>query len=320
MKPLIRSILPATLLVVALPTAPAATVDFARDIQPILETSCVNCHGPVKQRGKLRLDTREAVFKGGDHATIVPKDTDKSELFQRIILPKGDDDLMPKDADPLPKEQIDLIRDWINSGAEWPEGLVLKDRAELAQPKDGPQLPEDFKASAAEQTAVKKLAESGLQLHPIAMNSPWREANLRLRGAEVTDATVAGLKPVQSLIALNLATTRISDAGLASLKGLPHLQKLNLSQTEISDAGLAHLSGLTNLTYLNVYATAVSDAGLEHLKNLQHLRKLYVWQTKVTDAGIAKLKETLPNVDVVQGYNPPPPAPKEEAKKEEAKQ
>src|SRR6266542_3863808 len=102
-------------------------IDFAKDIQPILQQTCVKCHGPEKQKGKLRLDSKETTFKGGkDGQVITPGNADKSELYRRITLPKGNDDIMPNEGEPLAKAQIELFRDWINQGAEWPDGLVIK--------------------------------------------------------------------------------------------------------------------------------------------------------------------------------------------------
>src|SRR5436309_119076 len=56
------------------------TVDFAKEIQPILQKSCVECHGPDKHKADLRLDGKETALKGGkDGPVIVPKDAAKSE-------------------------------------------------------------------------------------------------------------------------------------------------------------------------------------------------------------------------------------------------
>src|SRR5262245_25438507 len=98
---------------------PAAPVDFARDIQPILETHCYECHGPKKSRGHLRLDVRAAAMKGGESGgAIVPGKSDQSLIVRRILGLDGDD-RMPKDGDPLPDAQIALIRTWIDQGAAW---------------------------------------------------------------------------------------------------------------------------------------------------------------------------------------------------------
>jgi len=108
-------------------------VDFAKQIQPILQQNCVKCHGPEKQKAKMRLDSKEAAMKGGkDGVILVAGNAEKSEIYRRITLPKGNDDIMPNEGDPLTKEQTDLIRDWINQGADWPETGRARDFVRLS--------------------------------------------------------------------------------------------------------------------------------------------------------------------------------------------
>src|SRR5437016_3930234 len=270
MTVLVASILPANW-----PAHAENKVDFAKQIQPILQQNCVKCHGPEKQKAKLRLDSKEAAMKGGkDGVIIVSGDADKSELYRRITLPKGNDDIMPNEGDPLSKEQTDLIRDWITQGADWPETAVAK-QAEPSNPLAG--LPADFKPGANEAKAAARFAQLGVDIPPIAMNVHWTEANFRPQGTNISDPAIAPLKDVTSLTDLNLAGTKITDGGLATIEGLTYLTRLHLELTSITDAGLAHLKKLTNLNYLNLYGTAVTDAGLDHLKGLRHLKPLYVW-------------------------------------------
>ncbi len=296
-------------------TAAQAKTDFTKDILPILKDNCIKCHGAEKQKGKLRLDSREAALKGGKGGpAFVVGDAAKSDLIHRITLPKADDDFMPAEGEPLAKEKIELLKAWISEGADWPvtaEVAPIKPAAPA-----GPVLPADFKPSAAEQKAVAAFAQKGIEIRPIAMNSPWREANLRLLGSNINDAAIAPLKDVLSLVDLNLASTKVTDAGLAALKPLANLQRLHLELTGVGDAGLAHVKALPNLTYLNLYGSKVTDAGLDQLKGLKHLRSLYVWQTKVTDAGAKKLKAALPNVDISMGWDETALAKKEDKKDE----
>jgi hypothetical protein len=107
----------------AMPAAPPAKeVDFAREIYPILQRSCFECHGPEKQKGKLRLDSREALLRGGRSGPpIVAGKADESDLYQRVILPKGSKGIMPDRGEPLSAEQTALLRRWIDQGAPWPE-------------------------------------------------------------------------------------------------------------------------------------------------------------------------------------------------------
>ena len=301
----------------ALPAQTETKVDFAKEIRPILEQSCVECHGPKKQKGKLRLDSKEAAFKGGeDGPVIIPGKADKSDLYRRITLAAGSDDVMPNKGDLLTKAQTDLFHDWINQGAVWPEDAVVK--AATGSPDPFARLVE-IKPSAAEVAALKKLEAAGMPINLVAMNMNWHDANLGLHGSNVTDATLVLLKDVATLASLNLAGTKITDAGLANLKGLTNLLTMHLENTPVTDAGLAHLKGLINLTYLNLYGTTVSDAGLEHLKGLTNLQSLYLWQSKATAAGATNLQNTLPHLFVSRGWEPGPVAKKEEEKKPEEK-
>jgi hypothetical protein len=103
------------------PAASGQKVDFTRDIQPILQANCFECHGPEKARGRLRLDVRAAALKGGlTGAAVIPGNSEQS-LIVRRLLGLDDEEQMPKDADPLAAGQIALIRAWIEQGASWPE-------------------------------------------------------------------------------------------------------------------------------------------------------------------------------------------------------
>ena len=107
-------------------TALAADVDFERDVYPVLQRACVECHGAEKKKGGLRLDVREAAFQGGENGAVIVKGKpDASELVRRIALPKSDDEVMPSRGEPLAKTEIESIRAWIASGAPWPDGVKL---------------------------------------------------------------------------------------------------------------------------------------------------------------------------------------------------
>jgi len=102
------------------PTPDADPVDFARDVLPVLEAQCFECHGPQKARGRLRLDSRRAALKGGmTGPALIPGDSENSLLIRRVLGLDGED-RMPLDADPLPDDQVARLRAWIDQGAPWP--------------------------------------------------------------------------------------------------------------------------------------------------------------------------------------------------------
>ena len=101
-------------------------VDFGREIRPLLQERCIECHGEKKQKGELRLDAKVHAFKGGhDGPAILAGKAEASPLFQRLTS-TDEDEKMPPKGDPLTPSQISLIREWINSGAKWPENATDK--------------------------------------------------------------------------------------------------------------------------------------------------------------------------------------------------
>jgi ankyrin repeat protein len=101
-----------------------ATVEFARDIQPLLREKCYGCHGPALQSGNFRLDRRRDSLPnrvGANGARIVPGNSAGSRLFIRVAGDRGGLRMPPSGA--LPPEEIDAIRRWIDQGAEWPDAL-----------------------------------------------------------------------------------------------------------------------------------------------------------------------------------------------------
>jgi mono/diheme cytochrome c family protein len=103
------------------PAAARAPVDYARQIAPIFEQHCYECHGANKGRGQLRLHDRTLALAGGvTGIVIVPGHAADSLLVQRI-RGEGDDDQMPLKKAALLPEQIALIEAWIDQGALWPD-------------------------------------------------------------------------------------------------------------------------------------------------------------------------------------------------------
>ena len=102
------------------PAASKKGVTYAKDVRPILEKSCFGCHGPEKQKGKLRLDSLQAALKGSEHGVVVVAGkSERSPLLQNIARLNPDEAMPPEGkGEPLTKEQVGLIRAWIDQGAK----------------------------------------------------------------------------------------------------------------------------------------------------------------------------------------------------------
>ena len=122
----------------ALPGAVPGKIDFVRDVRPILEEHCYECHGPDKQMNGLRLDRRRDAMRGGTLTVIGPGSAQSSRLYLRLIGARYGRQ-MPVDADPLTAANVQTIKNWIDQGADWPD----------AASGDAPAIPSDAAAVAA---------------------------------------------------------------------------------------------------------------------------------------------------------------------------
>jgi mono/diheme cytochrome c family protein len=106
------------------PAASKQGVTYATDIKPIFDTSCIKCHGEQKPKGHLRLDSLEGVLKGGEDGKVVLAGNSAESVLIANIGHLGDpDDYMPPPKNkagigPLTKDQIGLIRAWVEQGAK----------------------------------------------------------------------------------------------------------------------------------------------------------------------------------------------------------
>ncbi len=144
-------------------------VDFARDIQPIFEFNCVSCHMEGNAKGKFRMDVAEEILKGD---ALVPGDAMASAVYTLTTLPADHDDLMPPEnkGGPLAKEKTDLIREWIDQGALWPDGVRLVARkAEEAGPQDEGALVAAIHARIVANLDVATPAD----MKPYTQELPW---------------------------------------------------------------------------------------------------------------------------------------------------
>lgn len=102
-----------------------AAVDFQKDVKPIFEESCVECHQAGKQKADLDMSSRRDLL---DHRSIVPGKPDKSVLYTMMR-----DGLMPP-GEKLSAQKLAIVRQWIQEGAPWPEGVALEAPKKAAPP------------------------------------------------------------------------------------------------------------------------------------------------------------------------------------------
>ncbi len=199
---LLRLFLARLIAFVCLSTATVAEIDYNRDIQPLLSENCFYCHGtdPSHREADLRLDLREEAITAG---AIVPGDASQSEIIERMRFDKEHKKLMPpKDSHrSLSEDQIALIEQWIDEGAEYTAHWSFTS------------LPEPTGRSIDEIVAGQ-LAEQGKKLKPQAQpHELLRRLSIDLTGLPPTPEEVASFDPqdLASTIDRLLASPRFGE-------------------------------------------------------------------------------------------------------------
>ena len=168
----------------------ADKISFNEHIRPILNSKCTKCHGGAKADGDLSLIYRaEALGKGKSGKTIiVPGKPEASELYRRIVTDDLDDKMPLQKGDhaeePLTEEQTQLIRKWIEQGAEWEEHWAY-----IAPKKPGaPQLNKpDWVRQPMDQFVLARLEQKGMEPTSEADRAQWlRRASFDLIGLPPT--------------------------------------------------------------------------------------------------------------------------------------
>ncbi|MFO0898778.1 MAG: DUF1553 domain-containing protein [Pirellulales bacterium] len=197
-------------------------VDFARDVAPLFERSCVRCHHPGAKQGDVSLVERGEL----PEELLVAGKPAKSYLIE-LVSPAADGErpTMPKEGQPLSADEVALLARWIEQGANWPKGVRLKEPVRAgkdwwslqplsaAQPPLAPETPAAWAANPIDRFVFAKLAEQGL-----APNAP---ADRRTLIRRVTYDLI-GLPPTPEEVAAFAADTapdayeRLVDRLLAS--------------------------------------------------------------------------------------------------------
>lgn len=303
----------------SLASSVTAAVDFEKQILPVLEAKCLECHkaphtvdGKLKKpKADLRLDAAWAMLKGAESGpALVPGDLTKSYMYQVVTLPKDDDMFMPPKGDPLTDSEVKLLKEWIESGADFgtwkgnmegapkesetAKAAVIKVREHEVFYK---KLEEGLKAADA--TAITQAKSAGAQISTLKMDSPLLRADFLTGVSKCTDESVTILLPLkENLAQLDLGRTAITDAAFKTVAQFPRLAALDVRQTQVTDAGLESLTGLKNLQHLNLFGTAVTDKGVKTLASIKSLKTVSLYQTKATPAAVKELTAAIPGIQV----------------------
>lgn len=233
----------------AVTEAGASSVDFGRDVLPILSNKCFQCHGPddATREADLRLDTPEGIVADlGDHAAIVPGDVSSSELFRRVTSDDELEKMPPPDSDypALTAAEIETLRNWIEQGAHWTAhwAFITPERPALPMSTDANWA--TWPRNAIDHFTLRAMRQRGLTPSPEAS----RETLIRRLTYDLT-----GLPPTIAEIDAFLADTspnayeKVVDRLLKSPHYGEHMTRYWLDAARYGDTHGLHLDNVRSL-------------------------------------------------------------------------
>ncbi|MDF9796412.1 hypothetical protein OKW21_001675 [Catalinimonas alkaloidigena] len=142
-------------------------VSYNQDIRPIINSKCITCHGGVKKSSGLSFLFREEALDTTESGlpAIIPGDAENSEVYKRLV--HHDPEMrMPLEAEPLSKKEIELIKDWINQGAEWETHWAYTPPSRALTPPETKH--QQLVSNNIDNFIFSKLDEKGLSPAPVA--------------------------------------------------------------------------------------------------------------------------------------------------------
>lgn len=286
---------------------------FAAAIQPVFDRKCNSCHNEKKSKGGLVLSTLAGIAKGGEDGEVWHGGNPHgSMLMKRILLPEDHDDHMPpKGKAQLSALEVQLLFQWILSGADTAKAWTRYHPADSVR-----KLAEQFiylnrNASAGAQycfepaspETIKKLNDPYRTVTPIALNEPALAATFFIRD-EFKPSKLDDLGAVrEQLVSLNLSKMPVTDSDCDIIAGFTHLEKLNLNFSSITIKGLQALSTLPELRSLSVAGTSLDRQAMNTLKDFRKLQEIFIWNTPAS-ADVGSLQKEVPGLAWNTGYIP----------------
>ena len=276
----------------------------------ILENKCYVCHGKNKQKGELRLDTKEAILEGGENGKIISDHAANSLIIKKLRLPLDHEDHMPpKEKKQLSDLELSYLTWWIDNGANFENtlqelnlpdsihGLLSKEEIVFTDNS----IPEKEVKQAGE-NVLKKLKFLNVIVIPIESNSNYLSVSFMNTLKENSSEAMEELVKIKSqLIWLNLDYQNPDDDAWQHISRLTNLRKLSVKNTNLDDENLTYFQPLKELVYLNLVGTKVTVSGLKKINKLQKLESLYLFQTGIDRSEFESIQLIFPNTRIDSG-------------------
>jgi uncharacterized membrane protein len=264
---------------------------YSSIVMPILDNKCVKCHNLNKSKGDLILNSKEAILKGGESGSIlVSFDASSSHLYNYPNLPMEDKMHMPPEGNSqLTENEIELLRIWIDKGAEFEAYNSFSTFEKNEQEIVNSFIKVDLeKVDPPRKKDLEKLLDLNFRLERNSVSNNYLEA--KFLGTDLKSKHLSALSKVKKqLIKLDLSNTDLNDGLLQKLKSFTSLKYLKINNTSVTDNGLLSIS--SSIESLNLNNTGVGFEGLNQLLQNNELKTVYLWNTNINNDNQQKLSD-----------------------------
>ncbi len=254
-------------------------------IYPIFHTKCIACHNNAKSKGGLKMHEFPLLMQGGESGTVITAaHPEKSDLYQRLLLPTAHEDHMPPKGKVQPSEQeISLIKWWIERGADRnlrpadiPDNdpihkllqalAVVPTAPKAALPKRAPLSLE----------VINNLATRGARLVPIDQALHYYKLIYSTTDTLATDE-LAAIKT--QVLEFQMDNDTLSAQLCSLLSTFPNLQKLRLYRCHFAKGGLLHLDNMQQLAVLNLSGSTGTVENIATKQLPPSLQNIYLFDS-----------------------------------------
>ena len=261
-------------------------------IRPILDNKCVKCHNQNKSNGKLLLTNQQQIIVGGKSGPIfIPFNSSESRFYSYLNLPIEDKlHMPPKGNQQLKSHEIELIRHWIETGANFNSSETPDlNNKNLIQNLSLFFPPVNIIVPPPKKRDLERLKGLNFRVERYSVDNNYLD--VKFLGEKIEKHHINALLNInKQLIKLDLSECKMSDNFSLKLKNLESLKYLKLNDNPVTDKGLKHFG--YNLKSLNLNNTKVSYVGIKDLLKNSSLENLYLWNIEITSDQQKELEET----------------------------
>jgi uncharacterized membrane protein len=280
-------------------------------VNPLIQNKCIACHNREENKGGLILEDYNDLFEEADHGKpVLAGNPDMSELFIRASLPKEHEKVMPPREAGFGYTDLQILRYWINSGADslasfnsndMTEELIRLVHRDYGLDYSPKPYYEKVEVDSLDEGLLAQLRSANFRVNYLG------ETNLLLdveyRGDSIGKDEIHMLNEVSNHITfLKLSDCNLSDDLLGEIADIQHLTKIDVSKNNLTGEMTPFLTKHRHLESANLNDTEIDIESLRNLLTQSGLLRVYVRNTKVAAEELPSLAQTYTEKEIIADF------------------